>query len=198
MLKPYRRSTSGYWYFPHFRPILLQIPPDLVITMRKLTLIRHAKSSWADPQQNDFDRPLNQRGELDLPLMAKRVRDFGLYPDRILTSGAARALSTAEALADTLEIAADQVRELPELFESCSETLLHVLQQQPDHYHHLMLIGHTPGLDALGYYLTHEHLDKFPTSAVLHIHLSITRWSELAESCGTRVLFDYPKLHQNA
>ena len=163
--------------------------------MRKLTLIRHAKSSWADPMLNDFDRPLNKRGETDLPLMARRVREFGLFPDRIITSGALRALTTAEALADTLELNPDQLCELPDLFESCSETLLHVLQHQPDHFHHLMLVGHSPGLDALAYYLTHEALKKFPTSAVLHIHLSITRWSELADSCGTVVLFDYPKMH---
>ncbi|MCP8689446.1 SixA phosphatase family protein [Marinobacterium sedimentorum] len=164
--------------------------------MKKLTLIRHSKSSWADPLLNDIDRPLNKRGESDLPLMAKRVRDFGLFPDRILTSGALRALTTAEALADTLELGSEQLHELPDLYESCSETLLHVLQQQPDHCHHLMLVGHSPGLDSLAYYLTHEALQKFPTSAVLHIHLSITRWCELADSCGTRELFDYPKLHR--
>jgi phosphohistidine phosphatase len=166
--------------------------------MKKLTLIRHSKSSWADPMLNDFDRPLNKRGENDLPQMAKRVRDFGLFPDRILTSGALRALTTAEALADTLELPSEQLFELPELFESCCETLLHVLQQQPDHCHHLMLVGHSPGLDALAHYLTHETLSKFPTSAVLHIHLSITRWSEVADSCGTRELFDYPNLHRDS
>lgn len=165
--------------------------------MRKLTLIRHAKSSWADPQMNDFDRPLNKRGERDLPQMAQRVRDeFHLVPDRLLTSGAQRALTTAEALADTLELPPEQFRILPELYESCTATLLHVLQQQPDHYHHLMVVGHNPGLEELGYYLSHERLAKFPTSAVLHLHLSITRWSELAESCATLVLLDYPKLHQ--
>ncbi|MFC6671335.1 SixA phosphatase family protein [Marinobacterium aestuariivivens] len=164
--------------------------------MKKLTLIRHAKSSWADPRQDDFDRPLNKRGELDLPAMAQRVRSFGLVPDLLLSSGAERALTTAEALADTLELSSEQLRILPELYESCCETLLHQLQQQNDHSHHLMVVGHNPGLESLGYYLTHERLLKFPTSAVLHIHLSITRWCELAESCGTLELFDYPKLHQ--
>ncbi|NVK40879.1 MAG: histidine phosphatase family protein [Oceanospirillaceae bacterium] len=165
--------------------------------MKKLTLIRHAKSSWDNPALDDFDRPLNKRGERDLPAMAQRVRRFGLFPDRLLSSGAVRALTTAEALADTLELDDEQqLLVLPELYESCYQTLLHQLQQQDDHWQHLMVVGHNPGLENLGYYLTHERLVKFPTSAVMHIHLSITRWCELAESCGNLELFDYPKKHQ--
>ncbi|MCX2780361.1 SixA phosphatase family protein [Microbulbifer thermotolerans] len=60
--------------------------------MKALTLIRHAKSSWSDPRLADFDRPLNKRGIRDLQSMARRVRDFGLAPDQLVTSGAKRAL----------------------------------------------------------------------------------------------------------
>jgi len=164
--------------------------------MKKLTLIRHAKSSWEDPTLDDFDRPLNRRGERDLPAMAQRVRDFGLEPDRLLTSGALRAFTTAKALVDALELNSEQMLVQPELYETHYQTLLHQLQQQSDHWHHLMVVGHNPGLENLGYYLTHERLAKFPTAAVLHIHLRINRWCELAEFCGSVELFDYPKLHQ--
>lgn len=163
--------------------------------MKKLTLIRHAKSSWDDSTLGDFDRPLNKRGERDLPAMAQRVRDFGLVPDRLLTSGAVRALTTAEALAGALQLNNEQVLVQPELYACSYQTLLHQLQQQSDQWHHLMVVGHNPGLESLGYLLTHERLAKFPTAAVLHIHLGITRWYDLAESCGTVELFDYPKLH---
>ncbi|WP_193164270.1 SixA phosphatase family protein [Microbulbifer hainanensis] len=164
--------------------------------MKKLTLIRHAKSSWNDPALDDFDRPLNKRGERDLPGMAQRVRDAGLVPDRLLTSIAVRALTTAQALADALELNSDQVLVQPELYAASYQSLLHQLQQQNDHWHHLMVVGHNPGLEDLGYYLTHERLTKFPTAAVLHIRLKISRWRELGESCGTVELFDYPKLHR--
>ncbi len=164
--------------------------------MKKLTLIRHAKSSWDDPALDDFDRPLNKRGQRDLPAVAQRVREFGLRPDRLLTSSAVRALTTAEALADALELTTDQMQVGPELYAASCQTLLHYLQQQNDHWHHLMVVGHNPGLESLGYHLTHEQLPKFPTAAVLHINLRITRWRELDEFCGTVELFDYPKLHR--
>lgn len=163
--------------------------------MRQLTLIRHAKSSWSDPALTDFERPLNKRGNRDLPALGQRIAQFDLYPDLILSSGAVRAMTTAESVANALDIPPEEICEIPELYESCYETLLNVLQNQSDRYKHIMLFGHNPGLEMLGYFLTHESLAKFPTSAVMHIHLSVTRWSELAESCGTLTLFDYPKKH---
>ncbi|MFC6635465.1 SixA phosphatase family protein [Microbulbifer taiwanensis] len=163
--------------------------------MKQLTLIRHAKSSWDDPALEDFARPLNKRGKRDLPAMARRVREFDLVPERLLTSGAVRALSTAEALIDALELSAEQILVQPELYAAGYQALLQQLRQQSDQWHHLMLVGHNPGLEDLGYHLTHERLPKFPTAAVLHIHLGITRWCELEASCGAVELFDYPKLH---
>ncbi len=163
--------------------------------MKKLTLVRHAKSSWEFPHLSDFERPLNPRGHRDLPALAERIAEFGLYPDLIISSGAVRALDTAEVIADRLRQPAEYFTEIPELYESCYETLLNTLQNMPDQHRHIMLIGHNPGLQDLGYYLTHESLAKFPTAALMHIHLSITSWCELAESCGTLELFDYPKKH---
>lgn len=164
--------------------------------MRELTLIRHAKSSWSDPNLSDFERPLNARGMRDLPPLGQRIVEFELFPDLILSSGAVRAIATAETVSHALDMPVEAIQEIPELYESCYETLLNVLQNQSDCYRHIMVFGHNPGLEDLSYFLTHDVLNKFPTAGVLHIHLSITRWSELAESCGTQTRFDYPKLHQ--
>lgn len=163
--------------------------------MRQLTLIRHAKSSWSDPNLHDFERPLNKRGMRDLPALGQRIAEFGFSPDLIITSSATRALTTAIAVSHALEYPRDQIQEVPEIYESCYETILNVLQNQSDRYRHIMLFGHNPGLEDLGYFLTHEMLEKFPTAGLMHIHLSVTSWSEMAESCGTLTRFDYPKLH---
>lgn len=162
--------------------------------MKQLTLIRHAKSSWADPTLADFDRPLNKRGRRDLPLMAQRVHAHLPAVDLILTSGAKRAHVTALEVATEIEPSAI-LESIPELYESCVETLLNVLQMQSDQYRHLVMVGHNPGLESLLYYLCHARVDKFPTAAVAHLHLNVVSWSELAESCGTLEWFDYPKLH---
>ncbi|MGB0467211.1 MAG: SixA phosphatase family protein [Pontibacterium sp.] len=165
--------------------------------MRQLTLIRHAKSSWNDPALNDFDRPLNARGLKDLPGLAQRIVAFNLRPDLILCSGAKRTRETARGITETLGLPFSNVLLIPELYEGCYETLLNTLQNQPDTYPHIMLIGHNPGLTDLGHFLTQEPVARFPTAAIMHIHLSITRWSELAESCGTQTRFDYPSLHKS-
>ena len=65
--------------------------------MHLLTIIRHAKSSWKDPELADFDRPLNKRGKRDLPLAAQRIAHH-YQPDTCLSSGADRAFTTAKAI----------------------------------------------------------------------------------------------------
>lgn len=164
--------------------------------MKALTLIRHAKSSWSDPQLADFDRPLNKRGIRDLQSMALRVRDFGLAPDQLVTSGAKRALETAKVLARELALRPDQVLVQPEFYTAGSQELLCLLRRQNDQWQHLMVVGHNPGLQDLGGYLTSRKLPKFPTAAVVHMHLRIDRWCDLDLAHGTVELLDYPKLHR--
>ncbi|MBK9061174.1 MAG: histidine phosphatase family protein [Flavobacteriales bacterium] len=82
--------------------------------MRTLYIVRHAKSSWADPGMSDFDRPLNERGMHDAPMMAERF-DGRLEPvDLLMSSPAKRALTTANFFAAALENA--PVHEIPELY----------------------------------------------------------------------------------
>lgn len=163
--------------------------------MKNLTLIRHAKSSWDDPALEDFHRPLSSRGERDLPAMAQRVRDFGLVPDRLLTSSSNRTLATTEALICALRLSRGQVLELPELYGASCDSLLQQLRQQDGRLYHLMVVGHNPGLKNLGEFLSGERLPRFPTAAVLHLRLEVTCWSQLTEAGGAIELFDYPKLH---
>ncbi|MBV1786797.1 histidine phosphatase family protein [Marinobacterium sp. D7] len=163
--------------------------------MKQLTLIRHAKSSWDNPGLDDFDRPLNARGMRDLPLMATRVKAMGLIPQRLLYSSATRTAVTARTLAQTLELDDRAFIAIPEMYEACWETLLNLLQGQPDHLDSIMLVGHNPGMADLGSYLSGHAQYHFPTSAVQHLMLNVLSWSELAESCGSTQIFDYPKLH---
>ncbi|MDO6594780.1 histidine phosphatase family protein [Neptuniibacter sp. 1_MG-2023] len=163
--------------------------------MKKLTLVRHAKSSWKHPELTDFERPLNKRGKRDLPAMVERLADYQLTPDTLLSSGATRTLSTAKAICSRLAIPQNQILEIPELYESSAETLLLVLQNMPESYKHIMLVGHNPGLEHLASILRQESVTKFPTAAVMHLHLSIKNWHELAEGCASLSLFDYPKKH---
>lgn len=163
--------------------------------MKQLTLVRHAKSSWKDPTLDDFERPLNKRGQRDLPKMAKRLEKYSIVPDLILASGANRAITTATEIHQQLNLIPEQLQTHPELYASCAETLMYLLQNQSDHLKSIMLVGHNPALHQLAELLTQNRLEKLPTAAVLHMHLSITQWHELAAGCATNILFDYPKKH---
>ena len=84
--------------------------------MKRLTLLRHAKSSWKDPLLDDFDRPLNQRGERDAPVMGRRLQARGARPSMILTSPAKRALRTARLIAQAINYPAEFLQREAELY----------------------------------------------------------------------------------
>ena len=163
--------------------------------MKYLTLVRHAKSSWKDPELSDFKRPLNKRGQRDLPLMAERLAQRSLVPDYLISSSAARTVATAQAIKTHLSLSNKQFHLSDTVYAASDSTLLNLLRRQSNQYQHIMLVGHNPGLEMLGYHLSQEHLDKFPTAAVMHLQLPLSDWQKLHEGCAKLLWFDYPKQH---
>ncbi|WP_235017359.1 SixA phosphatase family protein [Nitrincola tapanii] len=163
--------------------------------LRQLILVRHAKSSWKDPDLADFDRPLNRRGRQNLPAMCERVLQAGLFPDQLIYSPARRTLLTAQALIGVLDLQPTQSRAEKSLYECSGQHLLQFLSEQPDSSHSLMLVGHNPGLQELAEILLKERLEAFPTSAVLALQLPLNHWAEISSASASIQLFDYPKLH---
>lgn len=161
--------------------------------MKTLTLVRHAKSSWKDPNLADFDRPLNERGRRDLPEMARRLVAAGEPPDRIITSPAVRALETARGLARESGFDDDSLVTEPRIHAASFAHLLDILRHQPDSSSHLMLVGHVPAIADLGHALCGMPEGKFPTCGILRLRLPVDGWWEIAEDIGESVFFDYPK-----
>jgi len=77
---------------------------------RRLVMIRHAKSSWANPLQSDFERPLNERGEHDAPMMGERLKKMGVTPDLVIASPAKRAKQTAKKIAKEMGYDIDKIQ----------------------------------------------------------------------------------------
>src|SRR5690606_28419591 len=113
--------------------------------MKRLTLVRHAKSSWADPALPDNERPLSGRGERDAPAMAARLAARGERPDAILTSHARRAAMTARAFAERLGLSEETVRVDRRLYLAPADLILDVLRAQDDRVSHVLAVGHNPG-----------------------------------------------------
>ncbi|MBD3942488.1 histidine phosphatase family protein [Microbacterium sp. NEAU-LLC] len=129
--------------------------------MIRLALVRHAKSDWGDPDLADHDRPLNDRGMRDAPVMAARLAASGFRPDVILTSTALRARTTAEAFAAELGVA---VSRDPALYGAPAATLLAAAAAagMPS----IMVVAHDPGMTVLAGRLSGDGIAHMPTCAV--------------------------------
>lgn len=164
--------------------------------MRRLTLVRHARSDWSLPGQNDWDRPLNERGQRDAPEMARRLRSRRLKPERILSSPAVRAITTAAVMARELKVPAAHVLQDERLYLASPADLLAVIRELGGDAQHLMVFGHNPGITEFANRLSAgDHIDNLPTCGVFTAQFTIDSWPELDWHSGQAAEFDYPKNH---
>jgi len=160
--------------------------------MKQLFLLRHAKSSWAEPNVKDFDRPLNKRGKENAPKMAGLLRNTYGKPDTLIVSTAKRTLSTAdyhlnEYGSDNLTVIHDE-----RVYEAPVSRLLQVLSELPDDAEKVLLIGHNPGLSHLVRYLTGESVDM-PTNALAILELHVDSWFALGTGIASLKGYHFPK-----
>lgn len=162
--------------------------------MKRLTLVRHAKSSWDDATIADRDRVLSERGERDAPYMGARLKARKARPSLIVTSPAARALSTARILAEQLGYPLEFLQTERDLYLANVRSLLNVLASQDDRCANLMLIGHNPGLTELANELLgRPWLDNLPTCGVVALDFDTHAWDGLSSESASLAYFDYPK-----
>lgn len=129
--------------------------------MVRLTLVRHAKSDWGDPGLDDHDRPLNDRGLRDAPVMARMLADSGVEIDAILSSTALRARTTAGFFGDALGVA---VQEDAGLYGAPASMLL--LAAAESGAHSVIVVAHNPGMSVLAGNLSGHDITHMPTCAV--------------------------------
>lgn len=152
--------------------------------MKQLLLIRHAKSSWDFPGASDHDRPLNDRGERDVPNMGAALAQRGVSPDAIVTSTANRAKTTAGMIAEELGFPAASIREERDLYLASPQTILRFVQQIDESCGTALLFGHNPGMHDAVEMICGGSVDQFPTLAVARIELDVDYWGEVDSGTG--------------
>lgn len=140
-------------------------------------ILRHAKSSWEFEELSDHDRPLNNRGRRDAPLMGRKLLKEQLVPQIIISSSAVRAHSTAKKVAKACGYE-DEILIDPALYGSGYSDYLNVLINQEDKHDIIMLVGHNPISEQLVEVLTGE-IVTMPTCAIACISLPITSWKQI-------------------
>lgn len=157
--------------------------------MKRLILLRHAKSSWDRADLPDAARPLSKRGERTAPLIGTFIQRSNLLPDLVLCSTARRALQTAKRVMDVWRREPAFV-EVDALYMATPRDILTVISEHGGHKGSILVIGHNPGLGDLAAWLVGDGnsrdvrrlKDKFPTAALAVIDLPIEKWQDLADT----------------
>jgi phosphohistidine phosphatase len=160
--------------------------------MKTVTIFRHGKSGGkGNPNIEDFERPLSDRGLKAAPKMGAAMRDRKLRPDLILCSSSVRTRQTLALAAPEAWDNPPKVRYLKKLYEASAETLFQSLRQLPDDVGHVMIVGHNPGLQELaarlsppGSTIRLAFVEKLPTAAVASFDFNTERWSNLQPETG--------------
>lgn len=161
-------------------------------SMRTLMLLRHAKSSWGEPNLDDHERGLNKRGAKEAPRIGAYLADQGQRPDLVLCSDAVRTRATLALLLSALGGTPPPVRFEPRLYLAEPAAILEVLAHTEPAVERCLVIGHNPGLHALALALTGTGPDKamaelamkFPTSALAVIDADVPGWDSLVPGVG--------------
>jgi len=172
--------------------------------MLTLYLLRHAKSSWGDASQGDFNRPLNKRGRSDAVNLGHHLQKTGIHPQLVLVSAATRTCETFQLMATQLSPPPDSITS-KKLYGAGPAGLISEIQIYGNSVAHLMVIAHNPAIEALAWELTAEDptgalgiiQSKYPTSAMTTLTFDITNWAELALHSGILVDFTCPRLRRS-
>ena len=164
------------------------------ITMKSLLLIRHAKSSWDNPQQNDFDRTLNARGLKDAPAMAKKLVDRQIQIDAFISSPAVRARQTCELFMQAFGKDKAGIQLLSQLYLPEPFVFTAAIEALPDNMNTVAIFSHNNGITEFANQLTETKIDNMPTCCIFAVKIETTDWSRFTNAKKTVWFVDYPKL----
>lgn len=169
--------------------------------MKRLTLLRHAKSDWDDPVKRDFDRPLNARGKRAALLIGQFARAKAMEFDHLVASPAVRVVETLDTFFQgygrTVETRWDR-----RIYLASSAMLIDVIRDIPDGADGALMAGHNPGFEDLVLTLVaddgasplREEVEaKFPTASLAVLDLTVDRWKDAERGCATLLAFTRPR-----
>ena len=160
--------------------------------MKSIYLSRHAKSSWGDLTLKDIDRPLNERGKRDAPIMAEQLKDRVQDIELCICSPSKRTRSTAKRFKKVYDFSDYQIAD--RIYHGSIDDMLHVIGGLDDQFNSAILFGHNPTYTYLYNLFAKDPIDNLPTSGLFALKSIASRWSDI-DSTNTDVEFlIYPKM----
>lgn len=158
--------------------------------MKRLIIVRHAKSSW-EYDVIDHQRPLKNRGRNDALLVSNEFKSYNLKPEIIFSSDAERAKKTAEIFKKVLEIEDSLFLLKPELYDFSGIELLKFIKSIPEDLNFIMIFGHNHAITAFVNEFGNKYTGNVPTSGLTMIEFDIDSWSQLEK--GKTLMSIYPR-----
>ncbi len=158
-----------------------------------LLLIRHAKSGW-EVASSDFERPLNERGKRDAPLMAARLKDRNIAVDAFVSSPAKRAKKTAEYFIETFNGDKEDIIFITKLYHAGCDIFYEAVQELDDKFSAVALFSHNPGItDFVNSLAGSVRIDNMPTCGIFAVRIKTSSWKNFKTAEKEFLFFDYPK-----
>lgn len=160
---------------------------------KKLLIVRHAKSDWSTSSISDFNRPLNDRGKKNAPIMGIKLKKRDFVTDYIVSSPANRAISTAKLMVKELDLPIESIQLNSSIYDASCDTLLKIVNNIDQEKNVATLFGHNNGITDLAVYLTDADIFNIPTCGMVLITFPFDDWKMVSKNSGEVVFFDFPK-----
>ena len=162
--------------------------------LKQLFVIRHAKSDQSF-FGTDFERPLNERGRSDAPVMAKRLLDKYPLIDAFISSPAKRAKKTADFFAIAYGKTTDDIILVSALYHAQPEVFYEIIEALPDKFNSVALFSHNPGITFFVNDIVNDiKIDNMPTCGIFAVQANIAQWTGFMKAKKEFLIFNYPKL----
>ena len=158
--------------------------------MKKLLLIRHAEAE-GHADKGDLNRPLSVVGKNEAAKLAKKLHAQGLLPQYLITSTALRTNTTAAIITENLQL--PQAQNSPAIYEASEKTLLNVINNLPNNYDFIAMVGHNAGLNYLLLNLTGQIRDVHTCTAIVVVFEDADSWQEVSHNTGVITYYTSPQ-----
>ncbi len=165
--------------------------------MKRLFIVRHAKSSWENPSLKDYDRPLNQRGLRDAPFMGQFIAEKYESTDLIISSTANRAFTTATYFAEAFGIDKDDIQTEKSLYHAYEEEVYEVIANLDEEIKSAFIFGHNPTFTSIANNFSEDYIDNVPTCGIIVLESEAKTWTAVHKKNTKLIAFYYPKMFAN-
>lgn len=156
--------------------------------MKTLYLVRHAKSSWKH-DVDDHERPLKQRGETDATLVSEEAKKTITPPQKIISSDAVRALSTAKYFKNALGIKDSDFELSPTLYDFSGQNVMRCIKNLDDDLDSVMIVGHNHAFTSIVNMIGNKYIENIPTSGFVMIEFDENKWGDISTGKTIKTIF---------